>query len=98
METKRDQNGKFKNLIFFQRKNEDKFLLQKEKNVNQKWKVISFFMGVFTKPVIEIGIEISLRLRLTFQSCFNHVSILVHGITSDLAYYIAIYRYGIFIF
>ena len=28
--------------IFFQRKNEDKFLLQKEKNVNQKWKVISF--------------------------------------------------------
>ena len=28
--------------IFFQQKNEDKFLLQKEKNVNQKWKVISF--------------------------------------------------------
>ena len=32
-------------------------------------------MGVFTRPVIEIeieiGIEISLRLRSTFQSCFN---------------------------
>ena len=45
--TKKGQDGKWfplKNLIFFQRKNEDKFLLQKEKNVNQKWKVVSFFI------------------------------------------------------
>src|SRR5436190_24231126 len=33
--------------IFFQRKNMYKFILQKEKNVNQKWKVISFFILYF---------------------------------------------------
>ena len=38
------KNGKWFPFLFyiFQRKNEDKFLLQKEKNVNQKWKVFSF--------------------------------------------------------
>src|SRR5213082_2293970 len=33
--------------IFFQRKNKYKFLLQKEKNVNQKWKVVSFFILLY---------------------------------------------------